>query len=138
MNNEFISINVKCPKCGKSLMDPTHKVDSKSGIKLSARSLKNSGSIWLSSLYGSYKIDADIEIEKDEIVVLSCPYCRSEIISQEFCEACRAPMSSLILDMGGKVNFCTRKGCSKHSMEFEDMSLALKNFYEQFDLYSKQ
>jgi len=40
--------------------------------------------------------------------------------------------------MGGKVKFCSRKGCTKHSAEFEDLSLALKKMYEEFDSYSSK
>ncbi len=136
MVNQLISLNVKCPKCGKSLMDTEKKVDDRPGIKLAIKTAKHSGNIWLSSLYGSYIYDCDITLMTDEIAQFSCPFCKEEITSHEFCETCNAPIASIILDMGGKINFCTRKGCKKHSAEFEDLSLALKKLYEDFDSYS--
>ena len=136
MSNQFISINLKCPKCGKSIMDAANKVDDHPGIKLLIKTAKQSGNIWLSPLYGSFNFICDITIVQDEIAVFSCPHCKEELTSKELCETCSAPMASVNLDMGGKINFCTRKGCTKHSAEFEDLSLALKKFYEDFDSYS--
>jgi hypothetical protein len=134
--NSFISLKVKCPKCGKSLIDPGKKIDDIPGIKLLIKTEKKSGNIWLSALYGSYNLECDIPIEKDEIAVFSCPFCHEEVTSIETCETCNAPMATILLDMGGKINFCTRKGCKKHSAEFEDLSLALKKLYEDYDSYS--
>lgn len=31
---EFISLKLKCPECGKSLMDEEHKVDNESSMAL--------------------------------------------------------------------------------------------------------
>ncbi|NTW32614.1 MAG: hypothetical protein HGB12_08325 [Bacteroidetes bacterium] len=136
-NYSFISLNVKCPECGKSLMDHEHKVDNEPSIKLLVNDSKNKGTIRLSSIYGSYNFVCDITLENDLIAVFSCPFCKSEITAKELCSACTAPMSSLILDIGGKINFCSRKGCKNHNIGFEDLSSALTKLYQEFEYRGK-
>jgi hypothetical protein len=132
----MISIQVKCPHCGKSLMDEGNKVDDKPGIKLHIKASKGEGNIWLSSLYGSFDFQSDVVLMDDEIVLFSCPFCKEAITSKDLCGACSAPVASVNLDMGGKINFCTRRVCTKHSAEFEDLELAMKKLYEELDSYS--
>jgi hypothetical protein len=128
----FISLKVKCPVCNKSLMDKEHKVDNEPGIKLSIESGEKKGTIWLSSVYDSFNYISDIDIPDKEIVHFYCPLCREELESAEICKSCDAPMIALILDLGGKVSFCSRKGCQDHSVGFEDLSVALKKLYQDF------
>ncbi len=128
----FISLIVKCPVCNKSLMDHEHKVDNEPSIKLSIESGGKKGTLSLSSVYGSFNFLTDIEVPNNEVVSFSCPICREELESAELCKSCDAPMVSLILDLGGKVSFCTRKGCQDHSVGFEDLSVALKKLYQDF------
>jgi hypothetical protein len=128
----FISLKVKCPVCSKSLMDNDHKVDNEPSIKLSIESCGKKGTIRLSSVYGSFNYLTDFEISDQEIVSFSCPYCREELDTSELCKLCDAPMVSLILDLGGKVSFCSRKGCQDHSVGFEDLSMALKKLYQDY------
>ena len=134
----FLSLNVKCPVCGKSLMDSKHKVDNTNSIKLIIEVPGKKGFIRLSSIYGSFNYMLDIEIDNNVIPQFSCPHCNAELATKEQCSACESPMATLILDMGGKINFCTRKGCQNHSIGFEDLNLALKKFYEEFGLSGKQ
>ena len=135
-NFTSISLVVKCPTCGKSLMDHNHKIDDADSIKLLITFGKQRGTIHLSSVYGSYLLDCDINLVNDEIGVFACPYCRAEITSKDLCKTCEAPMAEMVLDMGGEINFCTRKGCKKHSVEFEDLGMAMKKLYEDYDQYS--
>ncbi len=90
----------------------------------------------MSSVYGSYNVNSEIDLISDEIGVFSCPHCRAEITSENLCKTCQAPMAEMLLDMGGKIHFCTRKGCLKHSVEFEDLALAIKKFYDDYDQYT--
>lgn len=112
-------------------MDKNTLVDNKPGVKLDVEIAGKKGSIWLSSIYGSYNFVCNIDTPKDEIVKNYCPHCHEEIIAKFDCEVCQAPMSSFYLQMGGKVSICTRIGCKNHSIEFEDLSLALKRLYEE-------
>ncbi len=131
-----IVLKVKCPKCGKSLMDPEHKLDNMPGIRLKIKHQQQSGLIWLSSVYGSFEVKSEIPLMDGEIYEFSCPFCKLVFSNEVKCVACSAPMNHVLLESGGKINFCSRKGCNKHSVEFEDISIALKQFYENFDQYS--
>jgi hypothetical protein len=128
----FISLKVKCPVCNKSLMDNEHKVDSEPSIKLAIKSGGKEGTIRLSSVYGSYNYLCDIDVPDQEIVSFFCPLCREELESAELCKSCDAPLVSLILDLGGKVSFCSRKGCQDHNVGFEDLTVALNKLYQEF------
>lgn len=134
MNNfNFISLNVKCPVCSKSLMDNEHKVDNEPSIKMLISAPDNSkGTINLSSIYGSYNFICDLELEDDSLAIFSCPHCKSELMSDQLCVTCHAPMASVVLDIGGKINFCSRKGCKNHNIGFEDLSNALTKLYQEF------
>src|SRR5271157_439117 len=128
----FLSLNVKCPFCGKSLMDNDHKIDNEPSIKIIIELRAKRGYLRLSSIYGSYNYQVDVDVADNEIARFYCPHCKLELVTKEFCLTCMAPMAMLVLDMGGKVSFCTRKGCQNHNIGFEDLSVALKKLYQEF------
>jgi len=125
----FISLNVKCPVCGKSLMDKDHIVDNKPGIKLKIKNNDTEGLIWLSSVYESFNHFTELSINDKEIVQFFCPECNSSMEYLENCEMCEAPLIKLNLDIGGKLTICSRNGCKNHLVGFVDLSVALKKFY---------
>lgn len=131
-----ISINVKCPKCGKSLMDHENPIDGFPSIKLNISIAGKKGTIYLNSIYGQFDHKADIEIPDKEDAQFTCPYCRYDFAIEEKCQVCGAEMASFVLEMGGKVNICTRSGCHNHLIGFEDLSLALQKFYDDYDISS--
>lgn len=127
-----VSLKVKCPLCSASLMDDEHKIDNEPGIKLEIAIGDKKGHIWLSSIYESYNHETNIEVHKGSVAIFSCPHCHGQITSREKCEACDAPLVPFHLEQGGKVTICSRAGCKKHSIAFEDLSTALGTFYDQF------
>ena len=135
---ELMSLKVKCPICGKSLMDHDQLIDNELSIKLNIEVAKNKGTINLSSIYGSYNYKADIEMIKGEIVKFFCPHCAAQIVSDIDCLSCKAPMIPFYLDMGGKVSVCSRIGCKDHKVEFEDLSIALNKLYQEYGFGAKQ
>ncbi len=128
----FISLKVKCPVCSKSLMDNENKVDNEPSIKLLIESGEKKGTLRLSSVYGSFNYLTDIEVVDKDVVSFYCPFCHEELNTTELCKMCDASMVSLNLDLGGKVSFCSRKGCQDHSVGFEDLSVALKQLYQDY------
>jgi hypothetical protein len=113
-------------------MDPDHKVDNEPSIRLLITTPTEQGVIFLSSIYGSYNFVCTTNIDENSVCIFYCPQCRSEITAEEHCSTCQAPMATLILDIGGKLNFCTRRGCQNHNIGFEDLSNALTKFYQEF------
>lgn len=133
----FVSIQVKCPICGASMMDKEQKVDNEQSIKFIVEGAKGKGTLRLSSIYGSYNYLLDMEIADGEVVKFHCPECKNVLGIPELCKSCDAPMVKLVLTMGGEVSFCSRKGCQNHNIGFQDLSLALKKFYQDFGYISK-
>lgn len=130
----FISVQLKCVHCGHSLMDPEHLIDNVESIKLYLRIGDQEGYIWLSSIYGSFNLDSTFDVETGQIAQFKCPSCFHELKSAELCNECNAPLIDFHLMEGGKVSICSRAGCTKHSIEFEDLATALNHFYNEYEL----
>lgn len=130
---ELISLKVNCPVCGQSLMDEKQLVDNCPSIKLNIRVGDEKGIIHLSSVYESFNHVTDLDLKKDEIAIMSCPLCNSDLVSKEECDVCKAHFIPLDLEFGGNVSICSRVGCKNHFMKFVDFSFALKNLFEETD-----
>lgn len=133
----FISLNVKCPLCGESLMSEEHLVDNSPSISLDIKIGDKKGYIRMSSIYGSYNYVSDLEIKQNTLTEFYCPHCHGLMNTEIPCEVCKAPMVPFYLDIGGKVAVCSKAGCKNHFVEFEDLSNALTKFYEDFGFQSK-
>ena len=128
-NFDLISLRVKCPVCGHSLMNEERPVDNCPSIKLKIRIAEQEGIIHLSSVYESCNFVCDIETPQNELLSLSCPHCNSEIISTTECDVCNSSMIPLDLELGGNVSICSRIGCTNHFVKFVDFTFALKKLY---------
>jgi len=126
---KFISLSVVCPYCMKSLMDEEMKLSGFSSIKLNIQTEEDRGTIRLCSLYECFDHQSDIPVKEGEIAEFSCPHCNKELLVKEECHLCDAPMVSMMLKTGGRVNICSRKGCSNHYVAFQDLSIELSSFY---------
>lgn len=134
----FISLKVKCPHCNHSLMDDNKLVDHEASIKLNIKIGDKTGVINLSSIYGSYNYVCDIATPDGEIAEFYCPHCNEQVIEEENCKICDAPMIPLTLDMGGVVSICSRSGCKNHAIEFEDLSVAIKKIYQEYGFRGRE
>jgi len=128
----MIQVNVKCPHCGKSLMDEERKIDDHPSVKLSIQRGKECGVLRLSSLYGSYKIDSELSVAQGEVVNFFCPHCNAELLGSRICEECKAPMIPMRFAEGGTVQICSRRGCKKHLIEFDKLESELSAFYNKY------
>jgi ssDNA-binding Zn-finger/Zn-ribbon topoisomerase 1 len=127
-----VSIHVKCPLCKKSLMDNEHQLHNKPSIKLNIQLGDTRGVFRLCSIYGCYDHESDLDITGVDIAEFTCPHCNQILNSVEKCEVCDAPMVPFILDIGGKVAICSRKGCKNHYVAFKDPEDAVKQFYDEY------
>lgn len=130
--NKVISVNVKCPNCRTSLMDNEHLLNNEPSIKLNIEISTNRGIIRLCSIFGCYDHVSDIDIPHDEIAKFFCPHCNKPLESLELCDLCQAPMVPFVLDMGGRVAICSRSGCTKHYVAFEELSDVIRKFYKEY------
>jgi ssDNA-binding Zn-finger/Zn-ribbon topoisomerase 1 len=115
-------------------MDSHHKLDGQSCISVDADVQGIKGYLRLSPVYGSYTLESEHPLSEGAIVSVSCPKCKSKLVSTFTCDVCHAPMVPLLLEEGGKIHICSRKGCKKHFLEFEDVDEALAKFYDTYAL----
>lgn len=131
----MIQVNVKCPHCGKSLMDEEKKIDGHASVKLNIQWGGERGRLRLSSLYGSYHVDSQLAVPTGDVAKFFCPHCNVGLASSRNCEQCDAPMVSMKFVEGGTVQICSRRGCKKHLIEFESLESELRAFYEKYSLF---
>ncbi|HEX7401796.1 MAG TPA: class I tRNA ligase family protein [candidate division Zixibacteria bacterium] len=128
----MIQVNVKCPHCGKSLMEEAHKIDGYPSVKVFIEHEKKKGVLYLSSLYGSYNIETDVFVPEKKLASFICPHCQKELKSKRACEVCQAPMVPFNFVSGGIIQICSRRGCKKHLVEFEKLEGELSAFYNEY------
>ncbi len=127
-----ISLSVKCPFCGKLLMDEEERIHDKPSIRLNIQTKQERGVIYLCSIYECYDYKTEVPLQEKEVVEFTCPHCNKELNTKEECQSCHAPMVALLLTTGGRVSLCSRTGCPNHYVAFEDLATELQKFYETF------
>lgn len=133
----MIKVKVGCPRCRKSLMDEAMQIDSNPSIRVRVKSGGKTGELYLSSVYGSFRIRHDFPMKKGALARFYCPHCRRELAGTRSCEKCAAPMIPLALHESGLVQICSRRGCKKHVIEFEDPEAEIRAFYSAYPTFYK-
>ena len=116
-DDRLFSVSVNCSNCNRSLMDPGVVLDSQPSIRLSALGDGHLGRLRLSSIFGSNLVSAEWEIPERSVVRFFCPHCNEEMLDGTPCPVCDAPLVSLLVDGGGTVQFCSRRGCGWHQLD---------------------
>ena len=123
-DRRIFPIEVNCPRCNHSLMDPHHLIDGHPAIRVTVSHGHTHGWLRLSSLYGSYKVEAEHEAPKDAVVNFFCPHCHAELRGAAACPECGAPMVPMIVRDGGVVQICSRRGCKGHMLDVSGTAVA--------------
>jgi NADH-quinone oxidoreductase subunit E len=110
-------INVNCPHCNYSLKDETFEIDGHPAIRVTISSDRKQGWLRLSCLYGSYNFASEFEVSTGSVVCFLCPHCVMEFPSTLDCSVCTAPMVPMLVDGGGIVQICSRRGCKNHMLD---------------------
>ena len=131
----MIQVKVKCPYCGQSFMSDEKLIDNHPSVKVSIKLKNKSGFLYLSSLYGSYKIITEFDLPLDAIVLFFCPHCNADLRGDRLCDKCNAPMVIFKSFTGGCIQICSRRGCKKHLVEFENLEDELLSFYKAYPLF---
>lgn len=116
-NESIFPINVNCPHCNRSLMDEAFVIDGYPSIKVNISSDHVDGCLRLSCLYGSYNVSTELDVPTGNVVKFHCPQCGVEIPSTSDCAICGAPMVPMLVNGGGIVKICSRRGCRNHSLD---------------------
>ena len=127
-----ISLTVKCPLCGKLLMDEDKQFRNKPAVKLNIETEHDRGVLWLSSVFGDSSKEMSIEVAQNEIVDIYCSHCNKELSIEESCTECGAPMVSFVIKAGGIVRICSRNGCENHTIVFKDVASEMSKFYYEY------
>jgi len=110
-------VELSCPRCNHSLMDPGRLVDGHPSIRVTLAFAREHFSLHLSCLYGSYSAESDYEVPLDAVPDFFCPHCHAHLIGASDCPDCNAPMVPMIARGGGVVQICSRRGCKGHLLD---------------------
>lgn len=116
-DERIFPIDVSCPHCNHSFKDETFAIDGYPSLKVNVAVNHEQCWLRLSCLYGSYNVSAEFEIPQGTVVNFICPHCNSEIHSTSDCSQCGAPMVPMLVDGGGIVRICSRRGCKNHMLD---------------------
>ena len=116
-------VKVSCPRCNHSLMDFSHQIDGHSSVRMTMAFGGKHGWLRLSSLYGSFNLESEYDIPLDTVVNLFCPHCHAELVGASRCPTCDAPMIPMLVDGGGVIQICTRRGCKEHRLDLVGVNL---------------
>jgi hypothetical protein len=133
MEKNGTSFIVRCPHCNRSLMDYSKLIMGKPSIKLCVKSGNNTGILNLCSIYGCYEKQCDIDLADGDIVELMCPECKNSLKSKSLCDICGAPLFVVEIESGGKLQNCSRSGCRKHRVVFEDIYDELMRYFMVYE-----
>jgi len=122
-DQRVIPLDVCCPRCNHSLMDPQHPIDGHPSVRVTISFERKHGWLRLSSLYGSFSIESEHEIPYEIVADFFCPHCHAELLGASDCPTCSAPMVPLIVRGGGMAQICSRRGCRSHMLDVTGTSL---------------
>jgi NADH-quinone oxidoreductase subunit E len=116
-DQRIFPVEVSCPRCNHTLMDPAHLVDGYPSIRVTVSYEDVHGWLRLSSLYGSYTAESGSEIPMGTVAHFFCPHCHAELIGASNCAVCEAPMVPMVVRGGAIVQICSRRGCKSHMLD---------------------
>ncbi len=116
-NKGIFPINVNCPHCNRSLNDESFEIDGHPSIRVNISCDHKQGWLRLSCLYGSYNFASELDVSEGTVTSFLCPHCGVEFPSTLDCSMCTSPMVPMLVDGGGIVQICTRRGCQNHMLD---------------------
>ena len=159
----YMKILAECPHCQHSFMDEKNAIKGIPSISLQFQFSKEAsgkkGILHLSSYFGDYLLLSPFKIPEGIIGKFSCQFCGKSINNTQSCELCGAPLVDLQLERGGMlefcldafkrrlkkkpsekalkglVQFCSRRGCKKHLIEFKNQEADLEEFYTAYSKF---
>jgi NADH-quinone oxidoreductase subunit E len=106
-----------CPRCRHSLLDPGHTIEGQPSIRVTVAGGNAHGWLRLSSLYGSFVVEAEHDLPLDSVAGFFCPHCNAELAGAGPCPLCHAPLVPLAVGAESMVQICSRRGCRYHLLD---------------------
>ncbi|MFC1729617.1 NAD(P)H-dependent oxidoreductase subunit E [candidate division KSB1 bacterium] len=117
-DQRIFPIEVSCPRCNHKLMDKNFFIDGHPSIKITISFNRKHGWMRVSSLYGSYNVESEYSIPHNTLLHIFCPHCHQELSGASECPECHnAQMVPMIVQGGGIVQVCPRRGCKGHMLD---------------------
>ncbi len=110
-------VQVRCPLCNHSLMDPQRPSDDLPSIRVTAGLDGQHAGLNLSSRYGSHGTACEASIPGGSLLSFFCPHCHGELLGRATCVECGAPMAPMMVEGGGVLQVCTRRACTGHRLD---------------------
>ncbi len=130
-----IQLDVRCPDCGHSLMDPEHTIEGAPSVLCRIEvpgpnpRLPRQVPIRFSSIYGSTRFECEARLESNTRMRLFCPACDAALHGSFTCDRCGDPMVRLDIRGGGRIVVCTRRGCKRHFIAIDENLPGLENLF---------
>ena len=121
-DQRIFPVDVSCPRCNHSLMDPSYLVDGQPSIRIMVSFERKHGWVRLSCLYGSYSVEEEHEIPMNTVAHVFCPHCHAELRGASQCTECNSDMVPMIVRQGGVVQICSRRGCHGHLLDLDGVN----------------
>ena len=116
-DDRIFPVDLSCPRCNHSLMDAGVLLDGYPSVRVVIACHGQHGSLRLSSLYGSYKAETDVEVPPNEVADFFCPHCHAQLTGGSTCPECSVHMVPMIVKQGGVVQICPRRTCKGHRLD---------------------
>jgi NADH-quinone oxidoreductase subunit E len=118
-DERLFPLEVNCPRCNHSLMDPKMLIDGRPAIKITVAFNSHHGPMYLSSLYGSFNLQSPLAIPMDTVLDFFCPHCYATLVGASNCLSCGAPTVPMVVSGGGLIQVCARRGCHEHRLDLD-------------------
>jgi len=116
-DKRIFPLSLNCPQCNHTLMDNTHTLDGYPSIRVTISFNGLHGWHRLSSLYGSYMYESEHQRSLGSIANYFCPHCHSELSGSIKCPECATSMIPMIINTGGVIQICPKRGCKGHMLD---------------------
>ena len=110
-------VKASCSRCNHNLMDAGFEIDGHPSIRLSVMVDHRHGWHRLSALHGSGSFASEIDLAGGAVARFFCPHCHAELAAGAACPSCEAPLAPLIVEGGGMLRICSRRGCDRHLLD---------------------
>ncbi|MFH0765743.1 MAG: NAD(P)H-dependent oxidoreductase subunit E [Calditrichota bacterium] len=118
-DQRIFPVAVSCSRCNHSLMDNNYLIDERPSIRVTQSFGQRHGWLRLSSLYGSYHVEAEYDVPTDSVIHIFCPHCHAELIGADNCPECGVRLVPFIVRGGGVIQICPKRGCRGHLLDIE-------------------